>query len=289
MAPLLAATWNKELMYDFGSILGQEALQHDIAGWYSPAINLHRSMFSGRVFEYYSEDPVLSGVMAAAAVSGAMDNGMVCYLKHFALNETETGRASLIYTWADEQTMRELYLKAFEIAIKTARSTIRYYGENGELVSRTVRGATAVMAAQTCFGWLSGECNYELLTLLLRNEWGFRGTAHSDYWVWNGDNLRDLAVRSGCDTYLCNNAPMWSLMDLDSPTAHSVIRNATKNLAYTMVNSNAMQGMAPGSIVQVGTSHWVYALVVIDALIVLLMAGGITWIILRGKKQKQTV
>ena len=289
MAPLLAATWNKELMYDFGSILGQEALQHDIAGWYSPAINLHRSMFSGRVFEYYSEDPVLSGVMAAAAVSGAMDNGMVCYLKHFALNETETGRASLIYTWADEQTMRELYLKAFEIAIKTARSTIRYYGENGELVSRTVRGATAVMAAQTCFGWLSGECNYELLTLLLRNEWGFRGTAHSDYWVWNGDNLRDLAVRSGCDTYLCNNAPMWSLMDLDSPTAHSVIRNATKNLAYTMVNSNAMQGMAPGSIVQVGTSPWVYALVVIDALIVLLMAGGITWIILRGKKQKQTV
>ena len=94
MAPLLAATWNTELMYEVGAILGQEALQHDIAGWYSPAINLHRSMFSGRVFEYYSEDPVLSGVMAAAAVSGAMDNGMACYLKHFALNETETGRAA---------------------------------------------------------------------------------------------------------------------------------------------------------------------------------------------------
>ncbi len=82
---------------------------------------------------------------------------------------------------------------------------------------------------------------------------------------------------------------MWSLMDLDSPTAHSVIRNATKNLAYTMVNSNAMQGMAPGSIVQVGTSPWVYALIAIDVLIALLLAGGITWIILRGKKQKQTV
>ena len=286
MAPLLAATWNTELMYEFGAVLGQEALQHGISGWYSPAINLHRSMFSGRIFEYYSEDPVLSGTMAAAAISGAMDNGMMCYLKHFALNETETGRAHLICTWADEQTMRELYLKAFEIAIKNAKSTVRYYGENGELESKTIRAATAVMAAQTCFGWVSGECNYELLTLLLRNEWGFRGVAHSDYWVWNGDNLRDLAVRAGCDTYLCNNTPMWSLVDLDSPTAHSVIRNATKNLAYTVVNSNAMQGIAPGSIVQVGTSPWIYALVAIDAAIILLIAGGIAWIVIRGKKQK---
>jgi beta-glucosidase len=202
------------------------------------------------------------------------------------LNETETGRASLIYTWADEQTMRELYLKAFEIAIKTAKSTIRYYGENGHLDEKTIRATTAVMASQTCFGWVSGECSYELLTLLLRNEWGFRGTAHSDYWVWNGDNLRDLALRSGLDTYLCNNAPMWSLMDLDSATAHTLMRRATKNLAYTMVNSNAMQGIAPGSIVLVGTSPWVYALIAIDAVIGLLIAGGIVWIILRGKKQK---
>lgn len=286
MAPLLAATWNTELMYEFGAALGQEALWNDIAGWYSPAINLHRSLFSGRVFEYYSEDPVLSGTMAAAAISGTMDNGMAVYLKHFALNETETGRASLIYTWADEQTMRELYLKAFEIAIKTAKSTIRYYGDNGELTDKTIRATTAVMAAQNCFGWVSGECNYELLTLLLRNEWGFRGTAHSDYWVWNGDNLRDLALRSGLDTYLCNNGPMWSLMDLDSATAHTLMRRATKNLAYTMVNTNAMQGIAPGSIVLVGTSPWVYALIAIDAVILLLVAGGITWIILRGRKQK---
>ena len=285
MAPLLAATWNTELMYEFGAALGQEALQHGVTGWYAPAINLHRSMFSGRIFEYYSEDPVLSGWMAAAAISGAMDNGMMCYVKHFALNDTETGRANLIYTWADEQTMRELYLKAFEIAIKNAKSTIRYYGENGALEQKTIRAATAIMATQTCFGWVSGECNYELLTLLLRNEWGFRGTAHSDYWVWNGDNLRDLAVRAGCDTYLCNNTPMWSLVDLDSPTAQSVIRNAIHNLAYTMANSNAMQGMAPGSIVLVGTSPWVYALIGIDAAIVLLLAGGVAWIILRGRKK----
>ncbi len=287
MAPLLAATWNTELMYEFGAALGQEAMQNNVAGWYSPAINLHRSMFCGRVFEYYSEDPVLSGYMAAAAISGAMDNGLACYVKHFALNDTETGRASLIYTWADEQTMRELYLKAFEIAVKKAMSTIRYYGDNGVLEEKAIRATTAIMATQTCFGRVSGECNYELLTLLLRDEWGFRGTAHSDYWVWNGDNLRDLALRSGLDTYLCNNAPMWSLQDLDSATAHNLMRRATKNLAYTMVNSNAMQGIAPGSIVQVGTSPWVYALIAIDAVIGLLIAGGIVWIILRGKKLKE--
>ncbi|MBR3083862.1 MAG: glycoside hydrolase family 3 C-terminal domain-containing protein [Oscillospiraceae bacterium] len=284
MAPLLAATWNIDLMYEFGAALGQEALMHGITGWYSPAINLHRSLFSGRVFEYYSEDPLLSGALAGAAISGCMDNGLAVYLKHFALNETETGRANLVYTWADEQTMRELYLRAFEIPIKTARATIRYYNDEQQPVSRSIRATTAVMAAQTCFGWVSGECSYELLTLLLRNEWGFRGVAHSDYWVWNGDNLRDLALRAGLDTYLCNNAPMWSLQDMDSPTARTAMRRATKNLAYLLVNSNAMQGIAPGAIVQVGTSPWVYWLIAVDVVLALLLAGGVV-LLLRRRKQ----
>ena len=283
MAPLLAATWDKDLMYEFGAALGQEALAYGITGWYSPAINLHRSLFSGRVFEYYSEDPLLSGMMAAAAISGCMDNGLAVYLKHFALNETETGRANLIYTWADEQTMRELYLRAFEIPIKTARATIACYNSERELTKKTIRATTAVMAAQTCFGWVSGECSYELLTLLLRNEWGFRGVAHSDYWVWNGDNLRDLALRAGLDTYLCNNAPMWSLMDLASPTAHTAMRRATKNLAYLLVNSNAMQGIAPGAIVHVGTSPWVYWLIAVDVVLALLLAGGVVLLIRRRR------
>lgn len=270
MSPLLAATWNTELLYEVGEALGQEALQHGITGWYSPAINLHRSVFSGRVFEYFSEDPVLSGYVAAAIVSGAMDQGLVCYLKHFAMNDNEIGRASLIYTWADEQTMRELYLKAFEIAVKNAKSTVRYYGENGVLEEKTIRGATAVMAAQTCFGWVSGECNYELLTLLLRNEWGFRGVVLSDYWVWNNDNLRDLALRSGCDTYLSAQSPVWSIMDYDSATARTAMRNSIHNIAYAMVNSNVIQGVAPGSVVMVGTSPWIYALIVFDAIVIVL-------------------
>ncbi len=126
-APLMAATWNTDLLYAVGAAFGQESLANGINGWYCPAINLHRSKFSGRVFEYYSEDPVLSGTLAASVISGAGDQGMFCYVKHFALNETDTGRAELIATWADEQTMRELYLKAFEIAIEDARMTINCY------------------------------------------------------------------------------------------------------------------------------------------------------------------
>ena len=107
-APLMAATWDVELIYEVGAAFGQESLQNGINGWYCPAINLHRSVFNGRVFEYYSEDPVLSGKLAAAVISGAGDQGMFCYVKHFALNDTDTGRDRLSNFWADEQTMREL-------------------------------------------------------------------------------------------------------------------------------------------------------------------------------------
>ena len=172
-APLMASTWNTDLIYEMAAAFGQEALQHGISGWYSPAINLHRSAFSGRVFEYYSEDPLISGKMAAAAVSGAGDQGMYCYLKHFALNETDTGRSQLICTWADEQTMRELYLRAFEIAFREARMTVNYSAEDGALQSRVMRAGTAVMASQTCLGTQLGHTNRALLIDLLRGEWGY--------------------------------------------------------------------------------------------------------------------
>ena len=285
-APLMAATWNTELLYQVGEAFGQESLMHGINGWYCPAINLHRSFFSGRVFEYYSEDPVLSGVLAASVISGAGDQGMFCYVKHFALNETDTGRAQLIATWADEQTMRELYLKAFEIAIKTAHSTLKYY-ENGVMVEKPFRAATAVMATQTNVGTLPGECNYALLTALLRNEWGFEGMVISDYWVWNGDNLRDLAVRAGCDTYLCMSVPlMWSVSDYDSPTARSAMRQAIKNTAYAVVNSNAMQDYEPGAVQKVSMSPWQIGLLINNIVVGLLLLGGVLLMIRRTKKVK---
>ena len=286
-APLMAATWDTELIYEVGAAFGQESLQSGINGWYCPAINLHRSAFNGRVFEYYSEDPVLSGRLAAAVISGAGDQGMFCYVKHFALNDTDTGRDRLANFWADEQTMRELYLRSFEIAIKEARMTIRYYGEDGNLAEKTMRAATAVMPAQNCVGTTVGHANYALLTQVLRQEWGFQGMVVSDYWVWAENPLRDLCLRTGCDTYLCMFMPMmWNLVDYDSPTARSVMRTAIHNICYTVANSNTMQGMAPGAVIKTAMSPWMKMLVAADIVIGLLAAGGVVWIVLRARQER---
>lgn len=286
-APLMAATWDTKLIYEVGAAFGQESLQSGLNGWYCPAINLHRSVFNGRVFEYYSEDPVLSGKLAAAVISGAGDQGMFCYVKHFALNDTETGRDRLSNFWADEQTMRELYLRPFEIAIEEAMMTIRYYDESGSMAEKTMRAATAVMPAQNCVGTTVGHANYALLTGVLRQEWGFQGVVVSDYWVWAENPLRDLCLRTGCDTYLCMYMPAaWNLVDYDSPTARSVMRNAIHNLCYAVVNSNAMQGMAPGAVVKTAMSPWQIGLYAADVVIAALVAGGILWIVMRTKAEK---
>ena len=287
--PLMASTWNKALLYEVGGALGKEGLAHGINGWYSPGINLHRSFFSGRVFEYYSEDPALSGLLAASVVSGAGDQGLYCYLKHFALNETDTGRSKLICTWADEQTMRELYLRPFEIAVKNARMTIRYTTDDaGTVGERTMRASTAIMASQTGVGTQLGHTNYALLTEVLRGEWGFEGMVISDYWVWSGDNHRDLALRTGCDHYLCMSVPaMWSIMDYDSPTARAAMRQALHRIGYAVVNSSAMQGMMPGSRPVTATSPWQYAIWGVDAAVALLAAGGIALMVRRTRDEHE--
>lgn len=288
-APLMAATWNEELLYQVGVAFGQESLQNNINGWYCPAINLHRSPFSGRVFEYYSEDPVLSGKLAAQVISGAGDQGMFCYVKHFALNETETGRALLGNFWTDEQTMREIYFKAFEIAVQEARMTIRYISDEGGTVStKVMRATTTVMAAQNCVGTIVGECNEALLNTVLRGEWGFRGMVVSDYWVWSDNSLRDLCLRTGCDTYLCMSIPMmWNLDDYDSPTARNAMRNAIHNIAYTVVNSNAMQGIAPGAVANISMAPWQKALIAADIAIGAILIGGVFWMIKRTQNEKK--
>ena len=287
--PLMASTWNPELLYEVGVALGKEGLAHGISGWYSPGINLHRSPFSGRVFEYYSEDPVLSGRLAARVVSGAGDQGLYCYLKHFALNETETGRADLICTWADEQAMRELYLRPFEIAVKDARMTIRYTTDDqGTLGERTMRAATAMMASQNGVGTQLGHTNYALLTDVLRGEWGFEGMVISDYWVWGGDNHRDLTLRAGCDSYLSMYmSSLWSIEDYDSPTARACMRKALHNIGYAVANSNALQNMAPGSASVTATSPWKYGVAAFDVVAALLVAGGTALMVRRTRDERE--
>ncbi|MFD6166709.1 glycoside hydrolase family 3 C-terminal domain-containing protein, partial [Oerskovia sp. NPDC060287] len=144
---LIAQTWDVELGAAMGEMLGNEAMFKDINGWYAPAINLHRSPFGGRNFEYYSEDPFLSGAMATSVANGAASKGMYTTLKHFALNEQETNRVNNgIATWATEQTIREIYLKPFEMAVKNISMDVQYVSDAEGTISETTIGAGGIMS-----------------------------------------------------------------------------------------------------------------------------------------------
>lgn len=282
-APMMAATWNTDLLYELGEAIGQEALQNDIFGWYSPAFNLHRSPFCGRIFEYYSEDPILSGKIATAVVSGAADNGLQSYIKHFAMNDVETNRANYLHTWATEQTAREIYLKPFEMVIRNARMTVNYVDENGETVSKVMRGANAMMTAQNCFGTNICFGHYNLITGLVRIEWGFDGLITTDmYYAKGTNNIQDLTLRAGGDTYLIT---MSALSDKKSATSLNLLRSAVHHVAYSVVNSNVMQGIPMGGSKEYATSPWVYGLIAIEAVLGVLVIGGVAWMILRQKNE----
>ena len=159
---LLASTWNVELAQQMANAMAGEAVTYGIDIWYAPAVNIHRSALGARNFEYFSEDPLISGKMGAAFIRGARDKGLVLTVKHFALNEQESNRATYgVYTWATEQAMREIYLKAFEISIKEGNP----YG---------------VMTSLNRVGPDWSSANKALVTDLLRNEWEFMGFVTSD-------------------------------------------------------------------------------------------------------------
>ncbi len=184
-ATAIACTWNKELANKMGDSVGIEARCIGTDIWYAPGVNIHRNPMGGRNFEYFSEDPVLSGTIGAQIIDGAWGQGLVTTIKHFAMNDQESHRAG-IFTWADEQTMREIYLKAFEIPVKESAC----YG---------------VMSAYNRIGtdWCGG-CS-ELLKDLLRKEWGFDGFVVSDYsnnFIGNGHMSPVLAIYNGNDTML---------------------------------------------------------------------------------------
>lgn len=133
---MMANSWNVDLAHAFGDSIGEMAVEMGVSGWYAPAMNIHRSAFSGRNFEYYSEDGVLSGKMASQAVLGAADHGVYAYLKHFAMNDQEMNRNKMLATWSNEQAIREIYLKPFEIAVKEGgaqgiMSSFNYIGKFG--------------------------------------------------------------------------------------------------------------------------------------------------------------
>ena len=229
-AVMIAATWNTDLAYSFGESIGKMADDMGVSGWYAPAMNIHRSAFAGRNFEYYSEDGVLSGAMASHAIMGSQEQGVYAFMKHFALNDQETNRCGMLCTWATEQAIREIYLKPFEACVKNA-------------------DCHAVMSSFNYIGnTYAGNCP-ELLINVLRNEWGFVGMVLTDYYGVYGYQDSDHLIRNGGDFCLVNyDTETNHLTDTTSATALVCARQACKNILYTVANSRAYypENLNPG-------------------------------------------
>lgn len=229
-AVMIAATWNTDLAYSFGESIGKMADNMGVSGWYAPAMNIHRSAFAGRNFEYYSEDGVLSGAIASHAIMGSQDQGVYAFMKHFALNDQETNRCGMLCTWASEQAIREIYLKPFEACVKNA-------------------DCHAVMSSFNYIGnTYAGNCP-ELLINVLRNEWGFVGMVLTDYYGVYGYQDSDHLIRNGGDFCLVNyDTETNHLTDTTSATALVCARQACKNILYTVANSRAYypENLNPG-------------------------------------------
>lgn len=284
---LIAQTWDVDLGRAMGQMLGNEAMFKDINGWYAPAANLHRSPFAGRNFEYYSEDPFLSGRMMTSVANGAAEKGVYTTLKHFALNDQETNRVNNgIATWATEQTIREIYLKPFEMAVKNISMEVPYLADDEGTIETTTVGATAIMSSFNRIGatWAGGS--EALMTDVLRGEWGFEGFAISDFNLYPYMNPNQ-SISAGTDLTLTFQ-PSKSLADTSSAKAVSDIREATHNILFTVANSNAMNGLAPGATVSYTPPTWVYIQIGASILVGLLVVAGALMVTRRVLRHRRT-
>ena len=284
---VIASTFNVELVRRMGEMVGNESIANQVNGWYAPAMNLHRSPFGGRNFEYYSEDPLLSGAMGAACVSGAASKGLYCTVKHFAVNDQETNRVNGggIAAWANEQALRELYLKPFEYTVKSASTSIKYISdEQGTMSDKEMRACTAVMSSYNRIGltWAGGSI--PLMQNVLRDEWGFEGLVITDFDLYEF-MYPDQAIAAGSDLILSTDA-MKSLGDTKSATAVINLRKACHNILYTVAHSHAMNGIVPGTIISYTAAPWEGWLSTANIAVGILLAAGAAWVIIRVSKNR---
>lgn len=260
---VIASTWNKELAQTWGECMGKISQEMGAEGWYAPGMNTHRTAFGARNYEYFSEDGILSGNMGAKAVEGARKYGVYSYIKHFAMYE---GNAKMVSVWSNEQAIREIYLKPFEISVKQG-------------------GANAVMVSWSFLGdkW-TGECS-NLMNTVLRDEWGFRGMALTDFFRNNGHGFMnaDAALANGVDVMLSTfNGEENNVANPEHPTSVLQMRNACKNVMYTVVSSWAYDGEHE----ETGMENWKKAGIGIDTVIALFMAG-MEVLVIRGYKKRK--
>ena len=272
---VLAATWNDDLAEEFGKAIGEDSINLGVAVWYAPACNIHRSPYGGRMFEYFSEDSMLSGAMTAGVVAGAASKGVIATVKHFALNDQETNRMGLA-VFANEQTVREIYLKPFEMAVRDG-------------------GASAMMASMNRIGsrWTGGHKG--LMTSTLRDEWGFKGfvvTDQASYNVFAYEDMRE-GLEAGTDLWLNTDAQLWKLSNADM--TDGVVANmqrAAKHISYAISRSNAMNGLSANSKIVKVTPLWRWGVYALDGAVTvgaIALVGVAVLNILRRRKAAATV
>ena len=260
---VVASTWNKELAQAWGECMGKISQEMGAEGWYAPGMNTHRTAFGARNYEYFSEDGVLAGNMGAKAVEGARKYGVYSYIKHFAMYE---GNAKMVSVWSNEQAIREIYLKPFEISVKQG-------------------GANAVMVSWSFLGdkWTGESSN--LMNTVLRDEWGFRGMALTDFFRNNGHGFMnaDAALANGVDAMLSTfNGEENNVANPEHPTSVLQMRNACKNVMYTVVSSWAYDGEHE----KTGMENWKKVGIGIDIVIAFFMAG-MEVLVIRGYKKRK--
>lgn len=272
---ILAATFDVELVEKIGESFGNDCLLSSnrskcVSGVYAPGVNTHRTPYSGRNFEYYSEDPFVSGVICSAEVRGLQSKGVYVFMKHFALNDQETGRDG-ISVWCNEQTAREIYLQAFEYPIVDA-------------------DAMCVMTSFNRIGtvWAGGDKN--LLTNVLRGEWGMKGMVQTDF--SNNNNYMDViqGVLAGGDIWCCNDASKWTPVleeNANDPAVLTAMRKAGKHILYTVANSNAMNGMGYSTTVIEVREWWRDAILYAQIASGAMAVGFLVLSILSSRKAKK--
>ena len=260
-----ACTWNKDLAKQFGEMIGDMAHDMHVAGWYAPAMNIHRGAFSGRTFEYFSEDSLLSGVMASNEIAGAKEKGVYSFMKHFALNDQETNRTNMVCTWADEQAIREIYLKPFEMSVKEG-------------------GAQAVMSSFNYIGYTYAGASNNLLNTVLRDEWGFKGFVLTDYFGGYGYQNADQEIRNGNDSMLATTKITNHITD-KSATSVKAMRTAAHNILYTTANGWQYENGEP----EVDTPVWRIAMYVVWGVTAVLAVGLEVLTIMKYLKRRKAV
>ena len=273
---VLAQTWDWYMAYQVGVAIGIEGNGLSINGWYGPGGNTHRSAMGGRNFEYYSEDALLSGIMCAYHVLGAKEQGVLAYIKHIGVNEDEIGRQGC-YKWLTEQTLRENYLKPFEIAIKLGKSN-------------------ALMAAFTRVGGMRTSGSYALMTEVVRNEWGFCGTIITDYYDVGACDF-DECIRAGTNQLLHPDGLVRGFFDdTTSTTAKFYVHKSAKDMLYAYVDTlfyaETAQGLENGALVGVATGEevvawWKTLVLLIDAVSVVLIIVWLAFTFRNGKKKSK--